>query len=150
MNTENPEVQSGGEPVLRREARTAMSSRVPLALSIAVALLSGVLAGYGVRAFTAGDELRPSTCPRRHGGTRVLIPPRASDAAEAKMQLLKDCVRKDASLEEPSKEQAAVRSKLPAAVRSKLDAAKPAGAKAPAVKPEPTAKRPASPDPAKP
>lgn len=146
MNTDNPEVQSG-EPVLRREARTAMSSRVPLALSIAVALLSGVLAGYGVRAFTAGGELRPTTCPRRHGGTRVLIPPRASDAAEAKLQLLKDCVRKDAALKELSQEGAAVRSKERAAARSKLAAAK----KAPAARPEPAAKRaPASPDPAKP
>lgn len=81
MTNSNPEVDGGGSepgPVLRQEARKALSGRVPLAMSIALALLSGVLAGYGVRALTDGH------CPRREQrcsrqAARVLVVPKASE-----------------------------------------------------------------------
>jgi hypothetical protein len=81
MTNSNPEVDGGGSepgPVLRQEARKALSGRVPLAMSIALALLSGMLAGYGVRALTDGH------CPRREQrcsrqAARVLVVPKASE-----------------------------------------------------------------------
>ena len=81
MTNSNPEVDGGGSepgPVLRQEARKALSGRVPLAMSIALALLSGMLAGYGVRALTDGH------CPRREQrcsrqAARVLVVPKPSE-----------------------------------------------------------------------
>jgi hypothetical protein len=60
MTTTNPEA-NGGQPVLRREARKALNGRVPLGLAIALAALSGMLFGYGVRALVADRS-----CPRHH------------------------------------------------------------------------------------
>jgi hypothetical protein len=60
MTTTNPEA-NGGQPVLRREAHKALNGRVPLGLAIALAALSGMLFGYGVRSFVA-----QRSCPRHH------------------------------------------------------------------------------------
>jgi hypothetical protein len=60
MTTTNPEA-NGGQPVLRREAHKALNGRVPLGLAIALAALSGMLFGYGVRSFVA-----ERSCPRHH------------------------------------------------------------------------------------
>ncbi len=95
MTNSNPEVDGGGgepEPVLRQEARKALSGRVPLAMSIALALLSGMLVGYGVRAFTAGQcERRELRCPRQTGA-RILVMPQPSeeqtDCSKARLHLL--------------------------------------------------------------
>ena len=80
MTNSNPEVDGGGSepgPVLRQEARKALSGRVPLAMSIALALLSGMLAGYGVRALTDGQCPRRERCLRQ--ASRVLVVPKRSD-----------------------------------------------------------------------
>ncbi len=81
MTNSNPEVDGGGSepgPVLRQEARKALSGRVPLAMSIALALLSGTLVGYGVRALTDGHcPRREQRCSRQAG--RVLVVPKASE-----------------------------------------------------------------------
>jgi hypothetical protein len=50
---------------LRREAHTALSGRVPAALAVSVALLSGCLLGYGWRAVIARCEHEPAVCPAR-------------------------------------------------------------------------------------
>jgi hypothetical protein len=60
MTTTNPEA-NGGQPVLRQEARKALNGRVPLGLAIALAAMSGMLFGYGVRALVADRS-----CPRHH------------------------------------------------------------------------------------
>jgi hypothetical protein len=77
MTNSNPDVDGGGSepgPVLRQEARKALSGRVPLAMSIALALLSGMLAGYGVRALTDGHCPRRERCSRQ--AARVLVVPK--------------------------------------------------------------------------
>lgn len=85
MTNSNPDVDgsggSGGEPtpVLRQEARKALSGRVPLAMSIALALLSGMLAGYGVRALTAGSCERREVRCQRQTGARILVMPKAGE-----------------------------------------------------------------------
>ncbi len=121
MTISNPEAGGGGgepEPVLRQEARKALSGRVPLALSIALALLSGVLVGYGVRAFTSahGCERRERHCPR----AGPVVMPRASEASDCKPRLL--------LLQEPAPVPAAAE---PAAGSAGLDAPAAAAAERP-------------------
>jgi hypothetical protein len=88
MTNSNPEVDGGGEPgpVLRQEARKALSGRVPLAMSIALALMSGMLVGYGVRALTDGQcGRREQRCSRQ--AARILVVPKRSDEQECKPRL---------------------------------------------------------------
>jgi len=95
MTISNPEAGGGGGepgPVLRQEARKALSGRVPLALSIALALLSGVLVGYGVRAFTAahGCERRELRCPRQTRARPLVLPPATESDCKPRLRLLKE------------------------------------------------------------
>lgn len=93
MNTANPEPTPVDEVVLRREARTALSGRVPVMLAIAIALMTGVLSGYGLRALTAeGHGVRPA-CPV------LVVPPSAIEPG-------KDCVAGRARLHLLAEEQA--------------------------------------------
>lgn len=91
MTISNPEPGGGGGepgPVLRREAAKALSGRVPLVLAIVLALLSGVLIGYGVRAFTAGQcAQRELRCPRQTRARPLIVPPVAGQESDCKPRL---------------------------------------------------------------
>ena len=89
METSIREARSRAEielrPELRREAGKALSGRVPVLLSIAVAALSGVLAGYTLRAASEGggspevgkrEPLRVrAVCPLRAEWLEPALPP---------------------------------------------------------------------------
>jgi hypothetical protein len=68
----------GGEPVLQREARKALSGRVPVILSIVLALLSGMLVGYSVRALSVEERAewgsRGIRCPRSYWRLELIDP----------------------------------------------------------------------------
>jgi hypothetical protein len=88
-----PNSEAGlGEPILQREARKALSGRVPMLLSVVLALLSGTLVGYGVRAFTveakAGDGARELRCPRYSWPDGPITP--STGAGHARLHLLHD------------------------------------------------------------
>ena len=76
------ETRGDASLALRREAHKALSSRVPAFLSLAIALLTGALAGYGVRAFAVEDRpdaaARPVRAPHR---TCLVLPPVISTGA---------------------------------------------------------------------
>ncbi|HKE14855.1 MAG TPA: hypothetical protein VKB80_08335 [Kofleriaceae bacterium] len=88
-----PNSEAGlGEPILQREARKALSGRVPMLLSVVLALLVGMLAGYGVRAFsvetTAGEGARELRCPRYSWPAAPITP--SPGAGHASLHYLHD------------------------------------------------------------
>jgi hypothetical protein len=90
MKTAIPEPKAGEEVVLRREARKALSGRVPVVLSIAVAMLVGMLSGYGLRALTAegGVIVSRQTCPVLVVPPSVISPGKDCVAGRPRMYLL--------------------------------------------------------------
>jgi hypothetical protein len=71
--TSERESSSERRVLLRREAGKALSGRVPVVLSIAIVLLSGVLIGYGARSFVAPTEPARLIIPRCRPA-RILVP----------------------------------------------------------------------------